>query len=101
MIVVASSQEILLIFALAPVLRIPLPIGVPINPLERIFNPVGGVDTLFIGNHIGGYLSLQQWFKNLPVLLNLPGVDLFPGVSIFQPQCLKVCKKCVYNDFSV
>jgi hypothetical protein len=36
------------VLALSPVLGVPLAVGIPVNPLEGIFNSIGGIGPFFV-----------------------------------------------------
>ena len=61
--------------ALAAVLRVPLAVGVPVDPLERVLDPVGRVGPLLVGEAPRRRDGLHQRLERLAVLLDLPGVE--------------------------
>ena len=65
------------VWLVAFVLWIPLFVGVPINPLGRILNPFGEVDSLCYKRFDRGLVEHHGRGNYLPVLHNLPGIYLF------------------------
>ncbi len=70
------------VLALAPILRIPFPLGIPVHSLEGIFDPVRRVDPLLIGKLIRRYQPFERRCVDLAVLAHTPRPDLFFGVSL-------------------
>ena len=84
-----------LVLALAAVLRVPLAVGVPVDPLQRILDPVGRKGPFLISQGEGAGQRFHQRFQGLAVPLYLPGVELlsviFPVVvERPDPDCFAV-----------
>ena len=64
----------------ASVLGVPLSIRIPVDPLQRVGDPVGRIDALLIGHAESRRLGLQSGFEGLSSRLHLPGAEGRPLV---------------------
>ena len=62
-----------LVAGLAPVLRVPLPVGVEVHPLHRVEDPLVRVDARAFGQREGSDAGLARRSVLLPVYLQRPG----------------------------
>jgi hypothetical protein len=65
------------ILALATVLRVPLSLGVPVNPYERIPDSSRRIGALFISQGKRTGQRLKTRLKSLAVSFYFPGIQLF------------------------
>ena len=71
------------VLALAPVLRVPLPLGIPVHPLQRVLDAVRRVDPLLVGDLIGRQAGpLSGVLYLMPSLFSSYWPELFFGVPL-------------------
>ena len=70
------------ILALAPVLGVSLPLGVPVHPLEGVLHPVGGVHPALVPQPQGGDGHPVRGGEGLAPGLDLPGIAVDVGIRL-------------------